>query len=169
MSTSSSRLWWVAVAVMGALAAGCSSSSEPVTRLGPTTTPASVTSTTPTTSPATTALPAATQTVTVTPNSGLKSSQAVLVRAVGFSPGEALVVTECAAKGAATGPGDCDLANMQSVTSNANGELTTQFTVSKGPFGAHNIVCGPSQACLVSVTQATLSPTQEADARISFA
>ena len=85
------------------------------------------------------------------------------------SPGEALVVTECAAKGAATGPGDCDLTNMQSVTSDANGELTTQFTVHKGPFGANNIICGPSQACLVSVTQATLSPTQEADARISFA
>jgi len=29
-------------------------------------------------------------------------------------------------------------------------------------------VCGASQACLISVTQATPSPTQEADATITF-
>jgi len=31
------------------------------------------------------------------------------------SPGEELVVTQCAAKGAATGPGDCNLTSMQSI------------------------------------------------------
>jgi hypothetical protein len=33
---------------------------------------------------------------------------------------------------------------------------------------AEPIVCGPAQACLISVTQATPSPAQEADAPISF-
>jgi len=92
----------------------------------------------------------------------------VLVQASGFSPGEALVVTQCAAKGAATGPGDCNLTSMQSITADSSGRVSVEFTVSKGPFGANKIVCGPAQACLISVTQATLSPTQEADAPISF-
>jgi len=34
--------------------------------------------------------------------------------------------------------------------------------------GANNIVCCAGRACLISVTQATLSPTEEADAPISF-
>ena len=90
------------------------------------------------------------------------------MQASGFSPGEALVVTQCAAKGTATGPGDCNLTSMQSITADAGGRVRVEFTVSKGPFGANNIICGPAQACLISVTQATPSPTQEADAPISF-
>jgi hypothetical protein len=104
----------------------------------------------------------------VTPATGLKSGQKALVQASGFSPGESLVVTECAAKGAATGPGDCDLTGIQSVTSDASGQVKVDLTVTKGPFGANNIVCGPAQACLISVTQATPSPTQEADTPITF-
>ena len=104
----------------------------------------------------------------MTPATGLKSGQKVLVQASGFSPGESLVVTECAAKGTATGPGDCDLNGMQSVTSDASGRVKVDLTVTKGPFGANNIVCGPAQACLISVTQATPSPTQEADTPITF-
>jgi hypothetical protein len=46
--------------------------------------------------------------------------------------------------------------------------VRVDLTVSKGPFGANKIVCGSAQACLVSVMQATLSPTQEADAPIAF-
>lgn len=90
------------------------------------------------------------------------------MEASGFSPGESLVVTECAAKGTATGPGDCDLADLLSVTSDAGGRVRVEFRVTEGPFGASNIVCGPGQACLISVTQETPSPTQEADKRISL-
>ena len=71
------------------------------------------------------------------------------------------MVTECAAKGAATGPGDCDLNGMQSVTSDASGQVKIDLTVTKGPFGANNIVCGPAQACLISVTQATRRPPRK--------
>ena len=78
------------------------------------------------------------------------------------------MATECADKGTATGPGDCNLAAMQSVTSDANGRVTVQLTVTKGPFGANNIVCGPTQACLISVTQPVPSPTQQATAPITF-
>jgi len=104
----------------------------------------------------------------VTPASDLTSGQQVHVDASGFSPGEALVVTECAAKGTKTGAGDCDLPGMLPTESDGSGDVDLDFTVTKGPFGADQIVCGPQQACLISVTQATLSPTEEADTPISF-
>ena len=155
------------------LAAGCGSSPAPVTR-SPTTTPPPATTTAPATASAT-AAPSVTTTsgnaqhATVTPATGLRTGQKVQVQASGFSPGESLVVTECASKGTATGSGDCDLTGIQSVTADAGGRVKVELTVSKGPFGANKIVCGPAQACLVSVTQATPSPTEEADAPIAFA
>jgi hypothetical protein len=160
-----------AAGVLALLAAGCSSASGPLTRSGP---PASASSAT-ATAPATTAggTPSTTasgtkQQVTVTPATGLKSTQTVVVQASGFSAGESLVVTQCAAKGTATGPGDCNLTGMQNVTADASGRVSVGFMVLKGPFGANKILCGAAQACLISVTQATLSPTEEADAPISF-
>jgi hypothetical protein len=153
--------------VLVLLAAGCGSSAGPVIR-SPTASASATTATTPAISPSPTATGKAAQHAAVTPATGLKSGQKVMVRASGFSRGEALVVTQCAAKGTATGPGDCNLASMQSVTADTSGRVSAEFTVSKGPFGANNIVCGPAQACLISVTQATPSPTQEADAPISF-
>lgn len=161
------RPWFVLTAAALATAA-CSSGSAPLVRGGPTT--SGVTTTVaPTTTAPTTAGPApTTQTLTVTPASDLESGQTVQITATGFSANEALVVTECAAKGKATGPGDCDLSNLQSAQSDQNGQVKLQFTVTKGPFGANKIVCTSTQACLISVTQATPSPTQEADQQISF-
>jgi len=93
----------------------------------------------------------------------------VQITATGFSPGASLVVTQCANKGNSTGPGDCNLAGIRTITANSAGQVATQFTVIKGPFGTNHIVCGSSQSCLVSVNPATTNPTQEADAPISFA
>jgi hypothetical protein len=125
--------------------------------------PAPTTSALPTTTP-----PAGSQTVTVTPDTGLTSGQRVTVTGSGFSSNAALVVTECAAKGAFTGPGDCNLGGMATTASDASGHVQVDLLVTKGPFGANAIVCSAAQPCLVSVTQATLSPTEEADAPISF-
>ncbi len=125
--------------------------------------------------PTTTAAPSATsaaagaQHLTVTPSTGLKSPASVQVTATGFSPRATLVVTQCASKGNSTGPGDCNLAGIQTVTANSAGQINTQMTVIKGPFGANHIVCSSTQSCLVSVSPATPSPSQEADAPISFA
>lgn len=165
------RRAWITGSAVLLLAAGCASSG-PIIRPGPSTTAPAASSTVPTsaatTVPSSTAPAGTTQAVTVTPSTGLASTQTVLVEASGFSANETLVVTECAAKGAATTAGDCDLANMQNVTSDNSGKVSVRFTVAKGPFGANNIVCGSSQPCLVSVTQATPSPTEEADTPISF-
>jgi Neocarzinostatin family len=161
---------WTTAAVLVVLAAGCGSSPATVIR-SPTTTPPAPTAPA---IPSATATASATATgrqaqqITVTPATGLTSGQRVRVQASGFSPGESLVITQCASKGTATGPGDCNLNAMQGVTADADGRVQADFTVTKGPFGANNIVCGPAQACLMSVTQATPSPTQEADAQITF-
>ena len=158
-----------AAGVLAALAAGCSSGSAPPARSGPSATASSATTTAPATAGGTPSTAGGTkQQVTVTPATGLKSTQTVAVQASGFSPGESLVVTECAAKGTATQPGDCNLTGIKNVTADASGRVRVGFTVLKGPFGANKIVCGAAQACLISVTQATLSPTEEADAPISF-
>jgi len=106
---------------------------------------------------------------TVTPATGLKDKQLVQVTGSGFTPQEALQVVECADKGTATGPGDCNLTAMQSVVSDTSGQVHAQVQVLQGPFGGNNIVCGPKQRCLISVTQATLTPTEEADVPIQFA
>ena len=122
-----------------------------------------------TTSTSATSATSGAQLLTVTPSAGLNSPATVRVVATGFSPGEALVVTECANKGSATGPGDCNLAGIKNVTADTAGRITTSFTVIKGPFGSGHIVCGSAPGCLVSVSQASLSATQEADAPIGFA
>lgn len=163
-----------AAGAAAALATACSSGSEPLTRSGPPVTASAATSA----PAATTAAPSGSvspsraggggQRLTVTPATGLAATQTVLVQGSGFSPGESLVVTQCADKGTSTGPGDCDLTGMQGVTADSNGRVKVQFTVHKGPFGANNITCGPAQACLVSVTQASPSPTEEADAPVKF-
>lgn len=158
--------------VLALLISGCASSAAPLTRSGPA--PAAASPAAPATagcaatSPSAVSSGKAAQELKVTPAAGLSSGQTVLVTASGFAPCEALVVIECAAKGAATTSGDCDTAALQGVTSDASGQVMIEFQVTKGPFGASNIVCGASQACLISVTQATESPTQEADERISF-
>lgn len=160
---------WAAAALLAVLAAaGCGGTSAPLTRSGPT--PTAPTVTLPgTPSPSATAPGTSAQQVSVTPATGLAAIQKILVQASGFVPGESLVVTECAAKSTATGPGDCDLTSMQAVTADAGGHVRTEFTVRKGPFGANNIICGAAQGCLLSVTQATLSPAREADTPLSFA
>jgi hypothetical protein len=108
------------------------------------------------------------QQITVTPSTGLGPSQRVRVTGSGFSPNEALVVTQCADKGPGTSQGDCNLAGYAVTSSDANGDVAVDVTIVAGPFGANQIQCGPGQECLVSVSQATLAPTEEADAPIRF-
>ena len=107
--------------------------------------------------------------ITVTPHTGLLKVQTVRVRGTGFTAGQAYTIVECAQKGTATGPGDCNLPDMLTAVADRNGAVRAQLPVLKGPFGANKIVCSAQQACLVSVTQASLSPTEEADQVISFA
>lgn len=150
------------------IATGCSSSG-PLTRSGPAGSTGTTAAAPSTSSPATSAPAGGGPTVKVTPSTGLAATQTVLVEASGFSPGLSLVVTECAAKGTATSASDCDLPNLTGVTADSGGNVSVHFRLTKGPFGANKIVCSVSQRCLVSVTEAKPSPTEEADAEIAFA
>lgn len=161
----------VAVALAAAVAIGaCGGGNGSVVRPGSGTsgTGTSSTSTTSSTTTSSTTPPAGAQQLQVQPDAGLAATQTVHVTGTGFSPNEPLVVAECAAKGAATGPDDCNLAGMLPVTSDATGRVSVDFTVVKGPFGVNKIVCDASQQCLVSVNQATPKPTQQASRPITF-
>ena len=130
--------------------------------------PVATTSAPSTTSPQPTRSVSGKQTITVTPHTGLKNGQKVHVVAAGFSPNETLGVIECVDKGNATGAGDCDISALKTVTSDAHGRVVADFTVVVGPFGSNNVSCSKKTPCLVSVSQQTLVPTEEANARISF-
>jgi hypothetical protein len=156
----------VAAVLIAAALSACSSGSSNVVR---TPTAQAPSSSSPSSSASTTSAAAGKPAVKVTPATGLQDKQIVLVNASGFSPNEALQVIECADKGTKTGAGDCNLSGMLAVTSDATGNVRAQLRVLRGPFGGNKIVCGSTQHCLVSVTQASLAPTEEADGAIEFA
>ena len=146
---------------------GCGSENSSIVR-PPT---ASPTTQTPTPSPTATPTPSAGPrhpVTTVRPATGLRAGQTVTVTASGFSPGLSLIVVECADKGKQTGAGDCNLTGSATVQTDASGRTSTQLRVTPGPFGGNNVICSAKLHCLISVTEASLSPTQEADAPISF-
>ncbi len=149
----------MAAGLLGACSGGSSGIVRPPSSPPSDTTTPTTTTTTPSTQH---------QSLHVIPATNLSARQQVRVVATGFTPGEALVVTQCAAKGQQTGPGDCNLSGLLSVQADSAGDVNVRFTVLKGPFGANHVVCRERNACLVSVTQATLSPTEEADAPIAF-
>jgi hypothetical protein len=149
---------------------GCGGSSGTVVR-PPASSSATATTSTPTSSPVT---PVSRPTVAphpktvVKPAAGLHGGQMVTVTASGFSPGLTLLVVQCADKGQQTGSGDCNLSAAATIHTDAAGAATTSLTVTPGPFGSNGIVCSAKLHCLISVTQATLNPAEEADAPISF-
>lgn len=108
------------------------------------------------------------QSVTISPSTGLRSGMTVHVTAVGFTPGQPLVINECADKGTNTGPADCNLSGMVATTADTSGRVSADYVVTSGPFGANNIVCSATQPCLLSVSQAVPSPSEEADVRLRF-
>lgn len=148
--------------------AGCGGSKKTTASSTTEAPPTTIGSTSTTAAPTPTTAAAAKQTLTITPSTGLADGQTVHLVASGFHSNENLGVTQCAAKGAQTGMGDCDVNGIKPITADAAGTVTTDFVVKKGPFGSNKVICGPSQPCLVSVTQLTISPTEEADAPISF-
>jgi hypothetical protein len=102
------------------------------------------------------------------PASGLRDGQSVVITASGFAPGRSLVAVQCADKGAATGPGDCDVERISPAVSDAKGHVSVTLKVRKGPFGGNRVVCGGTQRCLVSIADAAQPPQEQAAALIAF-
>lgn len=108
------------------------------------------------------------QTVSITPSTELTTGTRVHVTGAGFTANTPLVVNECADKGNSTGPGDCNLEGMVMTTADAAGKVSVDYVVTSGPFGANKIVCSAAQPCLLSISQATLAPTEEASVPLTF-
>lgn len=81
---------------------------------------------------------AAGQTITVTPNTGLKGGQVVSVTYSGFSPNAPVALGVCPTGRAVKGPGDCGRSkngNSKLTTADASGKGTAQITVPEGALG----------------------------------
>jgi hypothetical protein len=159
-----------ALVVAGAtLLAACGSSSK--SSSSTTTTPPTAAATTVTTSPTASSAAGPTQTLAVTPSSGLTDGQTVQLKGAGFTKaGETLQALECADKGTQTGAGDCDLKNIKVLgQADSSGAITGSYTVHKGPFGSNNIVCSATVKCLISVSTAgSPQPDQVGTENITF-
>jgi hypothetical protein len=167
----SRRLPLLLVAASVVAVAGCGGGSSPSvvssTSLTPSQSTASPTAASPTAAAPSSASTGG-QTVSISPSTGLTTGATVHVTGAGFTPNSPLVVNECADKGTSTGPGDCNLEGMVATTADATGKVSVDYVVTSGPFGANNIVCGAAQQCLLSISQAVPSPTEEASVSLTF-
>jgi uncharacterized protein YceK len=150
-----------AVCALGLSACGSSSKKSS----SGTTTP---TSTAPTSAAATSGAAGGQPTITLDPKGPYAPGQKVKVSATGFKPNEQVGINECADKGAATGAGDCDLAKIVLLQTDAKGAGSGTYVVHKGPFGANKIVCSATTKCLLSVAELVATGGLNASEDISF-
>jgi len=109
----------------------------------------------------------AAESVTVTPSTGLHDDQTVRVEAVGYTPGEQLVVTECSAVAGASAS-DCAVSSARFAKADADGKVDVIISVYSGPFGLNHVRCDALPGCIISVSDISFSPTELATARIQF-
>jgi hypothetical protein len=97
-------------------------------------------------------------TITVTPHTGLTNGQSVAVTAADFPASTSYTVIQCS--GGA--PADCDVADMQSGTTGADGSLSASLTLRTGTVGSGTCAT-PSTNCFVAVSAGATNVTQEID------
>ena len=161
--TAGRQAYAAAVFLCVGLAAGCGSGSQVVVRP-----PSSPVTAIPTSTATSTAPVTIDPKITVSPSHGLHDGQLVHVRVTGFGPEQSLVTIECVDRGDKTGQGDCNVAGLAAISVGSSGSGSANFTVHDGPFGSSHVSCTNRHPCIVSVSQATASPTQTASARINF-
>ncbi len=140
------------VVAVGALLAGCGGGSSG----GSTSRKTLPNDVVPTTevNPGTTTTTRPKQKVTLTPASGLTEGQIVQVAAKGFKPNaKGLLVLECVDK-PDSGVGDCNFGHP-AADADGSGNVSTAFTVTKGPVGSNKNMCSASLKCLVVITEPT--------------
>jgi hypothetical protein len=116
-----------------------------------------------------TAAHAATPTLTVTPNTGVKSGDSVSVTGTGFAASSTVTLAEC---GGTTTPAatDCDPTTVKTATTDASGAFTaTMVTVHTGTVG--DKTCAAGATCEISGSTNALAPdaTNSAFATFTFA
>lgn len=114
-------------------------------------------------------------TITVTPSTNLADGQTVTVRGAHFKPGVSVIIVECVNHGANTQNTDCTgngglFGIPPGFTPSASGTFTRSFVVHKSfsGIGGGSNTCSSSSPCIISVTEASNNPSEEADAPIRF-
>lgn len=113
--------------------------------------------------------------ITVVPSTGLTNGQTVTIHGTHFKPGVSIIIVECVDKGANTQQTNCTGGSglfgiPAGFRPAADGTFTRKFVVHKsfsGIGGGYN-TCSSSSPCIISVTEPTNNPTEEADAHIYF-
>ncbi len=103
----------------------------------------------------------------IAPSGGVRSGQVVKVRGVGFTPHDAVYLTECLVK--ATGAGGCNVASATPVTIDAKGAFGwTKFKVLSGTIGSGT--CGTTKANLknCAISAGNAAGKDSATLRITF-
>ncbi len=103
-----------------------------------------------------------------TPAEGLTDGQEISIEATGFDPNLDLGITQCAAEGDpdnemdSTGAEHCNLRAVGTVTSDADGTVSTTYAVSGGQTMIDNteagVTCDATHDCVVSVGELVPDP-----------
>jgi len=178
--------WLLGLAVVMSLAASCSSDDSGDDAASDTTAAADTTTTSvadTTTTTVATFEPGVAQcapstpdcTGTVTPAEGLVDGDEVTIEAGGFNPGLSLGITQCADEGDpdngidTTGAEHCNLRDIGTVESDADGNVSGTYVVSAGQTMIDNteagVTCDAEHDCVVSVGE--LIPDPDAQ-RVTF-
>jgi hypothetical protein len=107
--------------------------------------------------------------MTVAPNTGLIEGQAVLVTGTGFPPTVSLNLEQCVDRGVQTTPGDCNVAKLLALKADAQGNVSSPYTVTKGPFGTRLVTCNPAQQCVLTLFEAGSNAPASVTRPIQFA
>jgi len=114
---------------------------------------------------------AATQTITVTPNTGLKGGQVVTVTYSGFSPNAPVALGVCPTGRKVQGPGDCGRSkngNSKLTTADASGKGTAQITIPEGALGNATPPAAKCPACSMGATNIG-NAKEAADVELKYA
>lgn len=155
---------WTAVLAVAALALAACGKDKKSSSNESTTTAAQETTTTAEATTTTAAGP--TRTMAVSKTTGLVDGDVVQVTGEGFTPGKTLGVTECADKGTDTTGDDCNLGAIGPTAKpvGPDGKYgPVDVKVSKGPFGANQIMCGQPDPCLLSLGELAEGDVERAD------
>jgi len=106
-------------------------------------------------------------TVTVTPATGLRAGQVILVTGRGFTPGSTIVIAQCA-RGAST-LASCDVAHDVTLSAPASGAFASQALVAlRGPVGPTTCATTPATARNCEVLVLGRGPTETRSIDLTF-
>ncbi len=127
---------------------------------------ASIATTAPTTPGPAPASGLGSQSITLTPATGLHDGEVIHIVATGYVPGVDYYSMECRAGSYVAD--DCNTGEFDSTTADMSGTVTLDYKVVKGPFGAHHVICSPAQPCMIGVAGGQGNDVRAASTNLDF-